>query len=212
MLGGNYNLVILGDFNAHWSYQSLDNTTGIGKQLHNFITLNGLKQLISETTLVTLSTSTTLDLLITNCSNEFLNTGTLSSPLNCDHSVIFGEMAIVFHKSHCFKRDVWDFSDADVLNLNCELLQTDWSAIVENCFDADIIYEKWYRIFRRIVENFIPFKTVTTRPKDKPWMNGQVRLAIRKRNRFLKLHNRNPTLTTCMGTLSCSTKSNNFIN
>ena len=105
-------------------------------------------------------------------------------------------MAIVFHKSHCFKRDVWDFSDVDVVNLNCELLQTDWSAIVKNCFDVDIIYEKWYRISRRIVENYISFKTVTIRPKDKPWMNGQVRLAIRKRNRFLKLHNRNPTLTT----------------
>ena len=37
---------------------------------------------------------------------------------------------------------------------------------------------------------------MTIRPKDKPWMNGQVLLAIRKRNRFLKLHNRNPTLTT----------------
>ena len=68
MLGGNYNLVILGDFNAHYSHQSLDNSTGIGKQLHNLIIVNGLK-LISEPTLVTLSTSTTLNLLITNCSN-----------------------------------------------------------------------------------------------------------------------------------------------
>ena len=105
-------------------------------------------------------------------------------------------MAIIFHKSHCFKRDVWDFSNVDIVNFNCELLQTDWSEIFKNCFDVDIIYEKWYRIFRRIVEKYIPFKTVTIRLKDKPWMCGQVRLAIRKRNRFLKLHNRNPTLTT----------------
>ena len=190
MLGGNYNLVIFGDFNAHYSHQSLDTSTGIGKQLHNFIILNGLKQLISEPTRVTLSTSTTLDLLITNCSNEFLNMGTLSSPLNCDHSVIFGEMAIVFHKSHCFKRDVWDFSNVDIVNFNCELLQTDWSAIFENCFDVDIIYEKWYSIFCRIVEKYIPFKIVTIRPKDKPWMCGQVHLAIRyraQRNRTTSL-------------------------
>ena len=63
-------------------------------------------------------------------------------------------------------------------------------------YDVDIVYEKWYRIFRRIVEKYIPFNTVTIRPKDKPWMCGQVRLAIRKHSRFLKLHNRNPTLTT----------------
>ena len=56
MLEGNYNLVILGDFNAHYSHQSLDNSTGIDKHLHNFIIPNGLKQLISELTRVTLST------------------------------------------------------------------------------------------------------------------------------------------------------------
>ena len=37
-------------------------------------------------------------------------------------------MAIVFHKSHCFKRDVWDFSNVDIVNFNCKLLQTDWQA------------------------------------------------------------------------------------
>ena len=46
------------------------------------------------------------------------------------------------------------------------------------------------------IEKYIPFKTVTIRPKDKPWMTGQVRLAIRKRNRFLKLHNKRPSLIT----------------
>ena len=59
--------------------------------------------------------------------------------------------------------------------------------------DIDVIYDKWYRRFRQIIEKFIPFKRVTIRPNDKPWMNSQVRLAIRKRNRFLSLHNKNPT-------------------
>ena len=115
------------------------------------IKVGGHVALLSDPTVYSLycalSTSTTLDLLITNCSNEFLNTRTLSSPLNCDHSVIFGEMTIVFHKSHCFKRDGWDFSNVDIVNFNRELLQTDWSAIFENCFDVDIIYEKMLPYF-----------------------------------------------------------------
>ena len=147
---------ILGGFNAHYSHQSSDNGTGIGKQLHNFIILNSLNG--SEPTRVTLSTSTTLDLLITNCFNECLNTGTLSSSLNCYHSVIFGEVAIIFYKSHCFKRDVWDFSNVDIANFNCELLQTDWSAIVENCFDVDIIYEKCTVFFVGLLKNIFHLK------------------------------------------------------
>ena len=39
----------------------------------------------------------------------------------------------------------------------------------------------------------VPFKRVSIRPNDKSWLNSQVRLAIRKRNRFLSLHNKNPT-------------------
>ena len=147
MLGGNHKLIILGDFNAHYSQQFPNNSTEIGKQFHNFIILNDLEQLISEPTRVTLSTSTTLDLLITNCSNEFFSTGTLSFPLNCDHPVIFGEMVIALHERHCFKRDVWDFSHVNTVNLNRELLQVDWSDILDSCFDVDLIYEKWYRVF-----------------------------------------------------------------
>ena len=33
--------------------------------------------------------------------------------------------------------------------------------------------------FRSIVEKYIPLKTVTIRPNDKPWMDSKVRLAIR---------------------------------
>ena len=55
-----------------------------------------------------------------------------------------------------------------------------------------VIYDKWYRCFRKIIEKYIPFKTITIRPHDKPWMNSQVRLAIRKPNRFLSLDNKNP--------------------
>ena len=191
--GRNYKIIILGDFNAHYDPHLPLNSTEIGKQLNNFITINGLEQLISEPTRVTSSTSSFLDLLITNCSNNFLNTGTLSSPQNCDHSIIYGEMNISIRKLHCFQRDVWNFNNVDIANLNRELQQVDWSEFLLSASDIDVIYDKWYRCLRQIIEKYIPFKTVTIRPHDKPWMNSQVRLAIRKRNRFLSLHNKNPT-------------------
>ena len=75
------------------------------------------------------------------------------------------------------------------LNLNREL---DWSLFLVNESDIDVAYEKWYRQFRCF--QYIPFKTVTIRPNDKPWMNGRNRLSIRKRNCFLKMHNKKSTL------------------
>ena len=125
----------------------------------NVMMLNGLEQMISEPKWVTLTTSTNLDLSITNCSNEFFNMGILTSPLNCDHSVIFGEMVIALHERHCFKRDVWNFSHVNTVNLNRERLQVDWPDILDSCFDVDLVYQKWYHVLRQTIEKYIPTPT-----------------------------------------------------
>jgi hypothetical protein len=174
----------MGDFNAHYSEQLPCRSTPIGKKFHSFLEINNLVQLISEPTRVNQCSLTIFDLLITNCSSDFSSRGILSPPSNCDHSIIYGEMNFHLYKSPCLKRDVWNFSNVDILNLNRELDQVDCSLFLVNESDIDVAYEKWYRQFRCIVEKFIPFKTVTIRPNDKPWMNGRIRLSIRKRNRF----------------------------
>ncbi len=64
----------------------------------------------------------------------------------------------------------------------------------ENESDSDIgnsdndIYYKWHKEFREILETSIPNRTVTIRPRDKPWMNSGIRKEIRKRNRLLKYY------------------------
>ena len=192
-----YKIVILGDFNAHYNEQIPGDSTEIGKQLHRFLESNNLAQLISEPTRVTQGNSTILDLLITDCCmGEFSNTGIISPPLNCDHSIICGEINNCPQRSPSFKRDVWNFNDVNITNLNQELEHANWSQYLENETDIDVIYSKWYRKFRSIIEKHIPLKSVTIRPNDKPWMNGLIRLAIRKRNRFLKKHIKHPTLNT----------------
>ena len=57
-----------------------------------------------------------------------------------------------------------------------------------DCEDINIVYKNWFDCLRGIVESYIPHKTVTIRPHDKPWMNTTVRGAICKRNSLLKIH------------------------
>ena len=45
-------------------------------------------------------------------------------------------------------------------------------------------------LFVSIVESFIPHKNVIIRPRDKPWMTGQIRQGIRKRDRLLKIYSK----------------------
>jgi hypothetical protein len=56
--------------------------------------------------------------------------------------------------------------------LNNPLLSIDWAQLIEYEVSIDVAYDKWFNKF--IVNSFIPLKAVTIRPKDKPWMTGEI--------------------------------------
>ena len=180
---------MLRDFNGHYD-------SDVGGKLNSCLESNNLAQFIAEPTRVTFHSSTILDLVITNCTERFSTSGTLSPPSNCDHSVIFASMNLFTHRSGSYKRHVWNFNNVNITDLNEELSQLDWFSLCENSNDIDEIYSCWYGHFRSIIEKYIPLKTVTIRPNDKPWMDSKVRLAIRKRDRLLRIHNIRPSPVT----------------
>ena len=191
-----YFIVMLGDFNAHYDVANPSGNSEVGGKLYSFLEGNNLAQLITEPTRVTSNSSTILDLVITNCPERFSASGTLSPPSNCDHSVIFASMNLITHRSQSYKRQVWNFNNVNSADLNCELSQMDWSSLCENTNDIDETYSCWYSHFRSIIEKYIPLKMVTIRPNDKPWMDSEVRHAIRRRDRLLRIHNIRPSPVT----------------
>ena len=191
-----YFIVMLGDFNAHYDVANPSGNSEVGGKLYSFLESNNLAQLITEPTRVTSNSSTILDLVITNCLERFSASGTLSPPSNCDHSVIFASMNLITHRSRSYKRQVWNFNNVNSADLNCELSQMDWFSLCENTNDIDETYSCWYSHFRSIIEKYIPLKMVTIRPNDKPWMDSEVRHAIRRRDRLLRIHNIRPSPVT----------------
>ena len=104
-------------------------------------------------------------------------------------------MNISFSKQTCYKRLIWNFNNVNESELHNSLLAMDLESQID-CEDINIVYKNWFDCFRGIVELYIPHKTVTIRPRDKPWMNTTVRRAIRKRNRLLKIHCRVKSLVS----------------
>ena len=104
-------------------------------------------------------------------------------------------MSISFFRQKCYKRLIWNFNNVNESELHNSLLAMDLESQID-CEDINIAYKNWFDCFRGIVESHIPHKTVTIRPRDKPWMNKTVRRAIRKRNRLLKIHCRVKSLVS----------------
>ena len=187
---------MLGDFNAHYDVANPSRNGDVGEKLNSFLESNNLAELIAEPTRITFNSSTILDLVITNCPERFSGSGTLSPSSNCDHSVIFSSMNVFIHRSRSCKRCVWNFNNVKITDLNWELSQLDWISLCENTNDIDETYSCWYSHFRSVIEKYIPLKTVTIHPNDKSWMDSKVRVAIRRRDRLLRIHNKRPSLVT----------------
>jgi len=193
-LSKRYNVLLVGDFNAHYDLSNASASSSIGLRLYSLLEGNNFSQLISEPTRVTQTNASMLDLVITNCPNLFASIEIFSPPSNCDHCLISATLNISSAVAKSFKRRVWNFNNVNSQELNGELLRTDWNYVLDDQLDIDLIYDKWFSCFQSIVEKYIPLKTIIIRSRDKPWMKSNVRLAIRKRDRLLRIHN---SLKTC---------------
>ena len=179
----NHLIVLIGDFNAHVD-------TPFGICFSQWLDCNNLFQIINEPTRITHSSSSILDLIITNAPGLFVQSGTDSPPSNCDHNYIFGKMLVLHHKVKAFKRFVWNFNNYDNDGLLRELKDIDWQMNESADGSIDEIYNNWLNTFNEVIIKFIPRLSITVHPSDKKWMNSQIRLAIRKRNRLLKKYSK----------------------
>ena len=91
-------LTLLGDFNASYDPSNPLARNDFGALLYRWMECNNLYQIINEPTRITQYSESLLDLIITNCPGYFVNYGTLSSPANCDHSLIFARLNISVSK------------------------------------------------------------------------------------------------------------------
>ena len=112
--------MIIGDLNAHYDCNNLSRT-GFCNHFNHWLQCNALYQIIREPTRVTETTSTILDVVITNCPRYFSDSGTCSPPSNCDHSYIYTKMKIPYYKQKSSKRHILDFSNVNIAQLNEEL-------------------------------------------------------------------------------------------
>ena len=170
-------VVVLGDFNAHYDPLNPSENSDFGIMFYCWLECTNLRQVINEATRITQHTATRLDLIITNGPGYFVNSGTLSPPANCDHSIISADLNITLSKPKCYKRFIWMFnrlSEADIKKLYSDLSNIDWDKKVFYFSDVNKACEDWFAIFRKVIHANIPNRIVTIRPRDKPWMNGAI--------------------------------------
>jgi len=181
-LQSNYSLVLLGDFNDRCGNWYSDHAgSELGTNLLELLSEFDLIQLIDEPT----RNQSLLDLIITDSPNFILDYGVMAPPdPDLDHSAVFCKFNVVHQRSNIFQRHIWLYDKGDYHTMCTALENCSWKELENVDLDSavDIFTEK----LRSEMSSHIPNKLVTIRPKDKPWMNGHLRLLLRQCHRLHK--------------------------
>ena len=147
-----------------------------------------MQNLITEPTRVTNTSSTCLDLIITN-HDAIITDSNVLPPFNSDHCTVTAEITFKTFKSQAYKKTIWKYEEANFQSIKNKFDTVDWSFINDND-NINLINEKFYDIFTETAEEFIPKVTFTVRPNDKPWMDNLIRKNMRQRDYTIKQKSR----------------------
>lgn len=92
-----------------------------------------------------------------------------------DHKATYIYVKSNLNLNSAYKRKVWLYKNADFDKLNFLLTHTDWETLIIGADDVDQAADNFSETFLSHIRNSVPEKTVTIRPKDKPWFDSALR-------------------------------------
>jgi hypothetical protein len=106
--------------------------------------------------------------------------------IKSDHDATIAFFPIPYDLQTNYKRDVWLYKHGNYDGLNSEIDQFDWNSHLSSLNDIDEMSSKFSNKYIELAKKYIPVKTVTIRPNDKPWFNSSIRKSMRLRDRLHK--------------------------
>ena len=169
---------ILGDLNCDYD----NNKQTLSSVIKNFCTTYHFQQLISEKTRVTESSSTLIDLILTNSKHVSLS-GVDDIGIS-DHCLVFTERKLrkdKFGARTVTTRSFKHFSSEDFLT---DLERCDWSSVIYND-NLDSASENFNKILLSVADKHAPLKTHRVRNNQEAWIDDNFLFEIKERD-YLK--------------------------
>ncbi|XP_045542568.1 uncharacterized protein LOC123723550 [Papilio machaon] len=175
-------IVILTDFNVDISQPSKANTI----KFSTFLKQRNLHQLVQEPTRITETTSTLIDLVITDTPTLHDNTVVIHNPSLSDHAVIFSELKIKRNReiTKCVIRRSLHTIDCDTL---CSDVQREISSIGEvHTMEIDELLYRFNTIMINVFDKHAPLRKIRIKEKQRPWLTDTIKVMMSLRNTALR--------------------------
>lgn len=105
-----------------------------------------------------------------------------------DHKATYVCVTMNYKINRAYKRSVWRYKDADFDKLNKLINDCDSRNIISNAENVNTATENFTSQYLKLVRECIPEKSVTIRPKDKPWFDSTLRKTLEYATGFETKH------------------------
>ena len=179
------NICLVGDFNAkHSCWLPSQSTDGAGDKLFAFATINGLTQVVSDSTYTTTSgKDVLLDLMFVN-HPQFVQSCFTLAPVADHCPTVLCLSTTGLHRARPKVYHIWDFQQANLSGLRDALLKQDWSELYR-CVDPSEAVTLWSRLLNTVLHQHIPLKRVSNR-RGRPWYSPYLHRLARVRDRLFR--------------------------
>jgi hypothetical protein len=181
-------LFLLGDFNDSCSvWESDHRRSELGLRLYDLINNHDLHQMVTLPTHIRDRSATILDLLITDSPGYITNQNQNTlPPIGSIHQIVYAEIKIQYRRDKPYLREIWNYGKGDYVGLSDGLKEAPWDEGYERSNDIDNLAKHWHNCFMEVCKTKIPNRIIKIRPMDKPWINHEVKMALKRRNRLYK--------------------------
>ncbi len=181
-------VTLLGDFNAKhvsWDPESSPNVAGL--RLSNLFLDFSLHQCVNTPTRFSPDgeSRSVLDLYATNRPDLILDIHV--SDMISDHCCVTTRVHQKVRKKRRETVSFFDFKNADWSGLRAALSRASLRCAIQGTDDVNIAWNVWASTLSEIARRFIPKRTITIRPKNKPWMTSALHQITKRKNRLFKI-------------------------
>ena len=161
----------MGDFNCNLASPQPDTNTVL---LTNIIDIYSLYQLIDSPTRITNTSSTLIDVILTNYQNNIVSAGVSHVSLS-DHSLVYALRKISFnspkgHSTLTYRK----FNNFDSAGFRFDISTQNWDK-VNSYDDPNVMWDTWKDLFFQCVDKHAPLRTKRIRASKSPWITPQLK-------------------------------------
>ena len=186
-----YDKIVLGDFNVCL----LKNNSGFWNRLTQMLNIFNLQQLIDKPTRVTPTSSTLLDHIYANNSNNINQSGVIETGIS-DHFMIYCTRKVTRSQAgKCNSIKIRSMKHYSKELLTEKLQCISWEPVLQ-CTEVNEAWEKFRTIVTQVMDDIAPEKEIKIKSRTEPWINNEILELMYERDEALRKANQNKSDTS----------------